>query len=143
MRVSGSRRGVVLVGAYVLLYLPALCVAAQGPSEIRLSEAVIRKRAVKVVMPVFPEASKNRGTTGVAVAEIEIDRTGTVSRVEVLEAPDSDIKSAVAGAVKQWRFKPATLSGTAVKVLGKLTFYYTADHGKSVVRNPEDVPRQQ
>jgi len=119
-----------------------LSAAPQGPNEIRLSEGPLRKRAVKVISPRFPEDPEKRGVAGVAVAEIQIDRAGKVSAVRVLQAPDPAIEKAVAEAVKEWRFEPAMVGGAAVRVRGKLTFYYVVDRGRGVVRSPDEMPRR-
>jgi len=73
----------------------------------------------------------------VVVVELEHDLVGDVVNVVVLESPSPSISKSAATAVAQWKFPPATLSGTPIHLKGKLTFYYTIDKkGKGVVSNP-------
>jgi TonB family protein len=91
-------------------------------------------------MPAFPEESRTRGAKGVAVAELVFDPNGDVYRARILEAPDTPIKAAVLEAVKQWKFRPQFVDGSAVYIRGKLTFYYVInDRGEGVVNNPRQV----
>jgi TonB family protein len=91
-------------------------------------------------MPAFPEESRARGAKGVAVAELVFDPNGDVYRARILEAPDTPIKAAVLEAVKQWKFRPQFVDGSAVYIRGKLTFYYVInDRGEGVVNNPRQV----
>ncbi len=133
----------------LLAGLPLACLGAslsfgqQGPKEIRLAEVALRKIVIKAVVPAFPAQSQSRGDVGVAVAQILVDRGGEVKDVHVLQAPDAEIKDAVASALKQWKFQPTTVGGNPVEVQGKLTFYYALDHGKGVVRTPQEEAASQ
>jgi TonB family protein len=109
--------------------------------EVRLPESALRKRALKVVMPAFPKDVEIRGVTGVVVAQLEIDTSGEVSQVRVLQAPAPAVQQAVEEALKRWRFKPCSVGGSEVKVRGKLTFYYVIERGQAMVRNPDQMPR--
>jgi TonB family protein len=108
----------------------------QSAKTIRVSELVLRRSATKKVTPEFPETARRQKKTGVAVAQLEVNEAGMVTTVDVLEAPDPTIKAAVSDAVRQWEFKPTTLAGEAVRVRGKLTFYYVIDSQGSRVDDP-------
>ena len=125
-----------LFGALVLActVVPA---RAQTPRYVVVTEATLRKYAVKLVLPDYPEASRQRHAKGVAVAQIDVDAQGSVKQAEVLESPDALTKEAVAAAVRQWQFKPATIGGKAVPISGKLTFYFVIERGKGRVKHPE------
>lgn len=104
---------------------------------VMVGEDGIRRSASKTVMPDYPEASKKRRSKGVAVVDVQYDGDGTVELVNVLEAPDEEIKNAVSEAVKQWRFKKSTYRGEPLSVRGKLTFYFSIDQaGRGKVSNP-------
>ena len=63
---------------------------------------------------------------------------GVVINVDVLEAPDSEIGSAIADAVRHWTFKPSSIRGVPVNIRGKLTFYCLIDSkGIGRVQNPK------
>jgi TonB family protein len=98
--------------------------------------------ALKVVMPPYPRDAEAGGTTGVVVAQIVVSEEGAVAEASVLQAPADSIKKAVPEAIRQWRFKPQTVGGAPVRVHSKLTFYYLIDHGKGVVRNPDQMPQK-
>ncbi|HET6862102.1 MAG TPA: energy transducer TonB [Pyrinomonadaceae bacterium] len=103
-----------------------------------LPERTLRKWAKITVMPVFPTESKNRKSQGVAVAEVQIDELGNVSKVEVLEAPDPPIAKALIVAIKQWKFEPGKddSDGKPIRMQGKLTFYFVIEGQTAQVKNP-------
>lgn len=90
-------------------------------------------------MPSYPQESIKRRAKGVAVAQIETNQEGDVSKVEILEAPDSMISTSVTEAVRQWKFRSSKIKdGPSVSVKGKLTFYFVIDdRGKARVENPK------
>lgn len=107
-------------------------------SIINVAELTLRRGATKMVMPEYPSESVKNHSTGIAVAQIEINADGEVDKLEVLEAPDLPIKNEVSGAVKQWRFQPQTIHGSPVRIRGKLTFYFVFDEeGRATVKNPK------
>jgi TonB family protein len=112
----------------------------QSAKLVRVSEMGIRRAAIKIVMPTFPEVARKRGASGVAVAELEFNAEGAVIRLQILESPDPVIKVAVAEAVQKWKFQPQTLNGEPVNIVGKLTFYYLVDgRGGGRVENPKQI----
>jgi protein TonB len=123
----------------LLINLAAPAVTAQKPMHVRLSEKSLRARAIKSVMPAYPDESKKRGSKGVAVARLEIDEQGDVTQVDVLESPDAHIKRAVTEATSQWKFNPTTVGGQPVRVQGKLTFYFVIEGADARVENPKDT----
>jgi TonB family protein len=100
------------------------------------SEATLRKVVVKAVMPSYPTSSRKRGSTGVAVAEIDLDENGNVIAARVLEAPDEEIGRSVVKSVQQWKFQPLKVQGGAVRIHSKLTFYFVAQKGRAWVEHP-------
>ena len=124
-----------------VLFLPHFVLAQEWPSAPRLAEVSIRKNATKVVMPEYPPESIERGSKGLAVAQLLYDETGIVTHVKVLEAPDSYIRDAVIAAVKQWHFLSAharSENGPLIKIQGKLTFYFIInERGEAKVENPK------
>lgn len=102
-------------------------------------EKTLRKFAKIVVMPKYPDASQRAGAQGVAVAHLDINEEGTVSKVELLEAPDEATGSAVVMALKMWTFERPIedTTGKPIRLSGKLTFYFVIENGHGVVRNPK------
>ena len=104
-----------------------------------VSEKTLRKFAKIVVMPQYPDASQRAGAQGVAVAQLDINEEGTVSKVELLEAPDEATGNAVVMAVKLWTFERPIedTTGKPIRLSGKLTFYFVIENGRGIVRNPK------
>lgn len=102
-------------------------------------EKTLRQFAKTVVMPEYPDASQRNGIQGVAIAEVNIDEEGAVKKVEILEAPNEAIGNAVVMAIKKWKFeRPVDDStGKAVRLSGKLTFYFVIENGRGIVKNPK------
>jgi len=124
----------------LLLVVLATCFVAMGQDAqvVDVDEAGIRKSASKTIMPVFPESSRKLRSQGVAVVQLVYDGNGTVVKVEVIEAPDSEIGEAIVNAVRQWKFRPSSIRGKAVNIRGKLTFYCVIDQkGTARVQNPK------
>lgn len=122
----------------LICFLSCLVAEGQTAKVVDVDEAGIRRSASKKILPVFPEASRKRGSQGVAVVRLEYDGNGMVVNVDVLEAPDSEIGGAVADAVRHWTFKPSSIRGEPVNVRGKLTFYCVIDSkGIGRVQNPK------
>jgi protein TonB len=70
------------------------------------------------VRPVYPQAMRDAGLTGLVPLEAIIRRDGTVSSVRVLSAQvHPDLATAAVDAVRQWRFTPTLLNGAAVEVV--------------------------
>jgi hypothetical protein len=96
------------------------------------------------VPPEYPASARAAGTTGVAVAQVELDEHRVVRRVDVLEAPSQDIARAVRDAIGRWRFRsspePSTKTSTAGRWLsGKLTFYFQRGPNGYEVASPRQA----
>jgi TonB family protein len=102
-------------------------------------EKTLRQFARIVVTPEYPDDSRRNGSQGVVVAQLNIDEQGVVSKVEILEAPDDSIANAVSKPTKMWMFQPAIddSTGKAIKLSGKLTFYFVIDSSGAYVRDPK------
>jgi TonB family protein len=64
------------------------------------------------VKPIYPEAARARRITGVVIVAATIDEQGQVIRADVLRHVEM-LDAAAIAAVRQWRFAPATVNGTA------------------------------
>jgi len=76
-------------------------------------------------MPSYPPADIKNGTSGVAVAHIEVDETGEKSKVTVVEAPSATISAEVLRAVSLWQFAKTRTGGRPTILVGNLTFYFS------------------
>jgi TonB family protein len=94
-----------------------------GPLVIRKSGGVFQESATKRVKPVYPNEALVAGVTGDIVVEVKVDERGKVESAEAISGPP-ELRQTAVEAAKQWEFKPTSLSGTAVKVIGRLTFNF-------------------
>lgn len=125
-----------LLALIVIFFLSP--VAWQPCTEGRISEVAFRGRAIRKVMPVFPEDAIKAKAQGVSVARIRLDEKGEISLVEILEAPDESIARATAEAARKWAFYFAqSKDEQPICLSGKLTFYFVLENGRSYVRDPK------
>ncbi len=66
--------------------------------------------------PVYPEAARQARIEGVVVLQAVIDTVGQVVQLRVLKGLPSGLSESALDAVRQWRFRPATLEGRPVAV---------------------------
>lgn len=94
-----SRHGIV---AILLAWIAAPGFSAASSSLVteqrasekpraRISEYQLRSRAIKRVQPTLPANSPLLSTASVAVAEVQLDASGHVIAVKILEAADREI----------------------------------------------------
>jgi TonB family protein len=78
------------------------------PPVISWSPTDAYKHLVKQTVPVYAEKAKDNRIQGTVKLLVRIDTAGLVKQVTVLEGPKELIDAAV-DAVKQWKYKPATM----------------------------------
>ncbi len=68
------------------------------------------------IEPQYPEAARKARMEGVVILEAIITDQGTVEDVRVLKSVNPLLDASAVRAVQQWKYKPATLNGRAVRV---------------------------
>jgi protein TonB len=68
------------------------------------------------VEPQYPEAARKARMEGVVILEAIITADGNVEDVRVLKSVNPLLDASAVRAVGQWKYKPATLNGRAVRV---------------------------
>ena len=121
----GGRRGSIWTRiAVISIVLAVLLSAALRPepplvpqlSELPASTILIREQ------PVYPEAAKRRGITGIVTIRAQVARDGSVKELVCLSAPDDTLKSAAIEAARHWRYQPASVEGyTIIKIYFSLS----------------------
>jgi protein TonB len=71
--------------------------------------------------PSYTEIARKARIQGVVIVQAIIDRDGGVTNVKVLKGLPMGLEEAAVDAIKQWKFKPATLNGKPVTVYYNLT----------------------
>jgi rhodanese-related sulfurtransferase len=93
--------------------------------------------ATKIARPEYPAASVKRRSSGLAVAEVMFDTAGHPQLVTVIEAPDDEIRQAVATAINHWEFKQITARNRELKGSGTVTFRFVLDPAPHVLTQKE------
>jgi protein TonB len=75
---------------------------------------VLAAQLLSRVEPVYPDAARRLRVSGKVVVKATITRNGTVGNVRWVSGNDL-FRDATVTAVKQWRYKPATLNGQPVE----------------------------
>jgi TonB family protein len=79
--------------------------------------------------PVFPAEAAKNGVFGRLTLKATVDKKGDVVDVAVLEGLPHGVTEGGIAAIKQWKFKPASLAGTVVASYAEVTFVFQAHHG--------------
>jgi TonB family protein len=97
--------------------VPAAGNGVPSTVPVRVGANVAMPKKVHEVPVVYPEAMRASGVSGIVLLEAVIDRDGSVSAVKVLRGLAEPLDAAALDAVKQWRYEPTVLAGTAVPVV--------------------------
>jgi protein TonB len=82
---------------------------------------VTRPEKLSGPTPQYTEIARRARIQGVVIVEAIIDKKGQVTDVRVIRPLPMGLDQAAADAVRQWRFRPATLNGKPVDVFYSLT----------------------
>ncbi len=83
---------------------------------LRVGGDVKPPQLINKVEPSYPEAARKARMEGVVILEAIITASGAVEEVKVLKSVNPLLDAAATRAVQQWRYRPATLNGRAVRV---------------------------
>ncbi|MBZ5568500.1 MAG: TonB family protein, partial [Acidobacteriia bacterium] len=95
-------------------------VAVPVPPKSELVAATLVSRTA----PVYPPVAKQLGIHGTVVMSVAIGANGSVSDVRVTDGP-MQLRNAAIVAVRQWRYKPATLNGQPVDSSAQVQINFT------------------
>jgi protein TonB len=76
------------------------------------------------VEPSYPELERKLRREGIVILEAIITTDGTVDEIRILKSADVGLDEAARLAVMQWRYRPATLNGRAMRVYLTVTITF-------------------
>ncbi len=91
----------------------------EGP--IYVTGDVTKPEKLNEVKPQYTEIARKARIQGVVILQATINEQGDITDVQVLKGLAMGLSEAAVAAVKQWKFKPATLRGKPVAVFYNLT----------------------
>ena len=83
---------------------------------VRVGGNVPQPRKTWNVTPEYPRLARLRGTQGIVILEVTVDRQGEVSDVSVLRSTEALDEAAIA-AVRRWRYEPTVVNGMPVSAI--------------------------
>lgn len=101
--------------------------ATQQPAEpevYRVTGEVKGPRVLRRVEPVYPEIMRRAGLAATVRIRCIVDKNGAVRQSEIVTSSYPPFNDAVLAALRQWRFAPGSLHGTAVDTEFELTVQF-------------------
>jgi protein TonB len=95
--------------------------AVEGDAPIMVGGEVKAPEKITAPQPQYTEIARKARIQGVVIVQAIIDKEGNVTNVKVLKGLPMGLEEAAVDAIKQWKFKPATLNGRPVTVYYNLT----------------------
>ena len=95
-----------------------------APQPVRVGGNIPAPVKIRDVRPVYPDAARAKGISGLVILEAIISADGGVTSARVLKSiPELD--AAAIEAVRQWRFEPTLLNGVPVPVIMTVTVNFS------------------
>jgi D-alanyl-D-alanine endopeptidase (penicillin-binding protein 7) len=85
------------------------------------------RKIVSKVNPAYPPEAKKDKVEGIVLLDVTIERSGEVSKVNVVKGPEA-LREAAVAAVRQWRYEPADVGPTLMTIT--VRFMLDKDKGK-------------
>ncbi len=98
-------------------------IAPSGP--IHVGGDVRAPEKIKAPSPQYTEIARKARIQGVVIIQAIIGKDGTVQNVKLLKGLPMGLDKSAMDAVKNWKFKPATLNGKPVAVYYNLTVNFS------------------
>lgn len=123
----------------VVSLLFSISLAQTGNTNNTKIEVDLEQEAIKKVEPVFPPIAKAARASGAVKVEVTIDETGKVVDARVVSGHPL-LRDSALTAARQWKFKPAKISGKTPKVSGILNFNFVLDGDKKSEAEERENP---
>lgn len=114
-----SRKGRVRL-RNIVVHQPTL--SSQIPDDVRRFKEVLdaggqAPDVVREVEPQYTSGAMRRRVEGVVNLEVLVGADGSIRAAKIISFLDPDLDLAALAAIRQWKFKPAVLGGSAVPVV--------------------------
>ena len=119
----GYASGVFGLGRLGLPDVPA-------PLRIRRGGHVQEALLIERVPPVYPAEAIEQSIAGLVVLEAIIGVDGSIHKIKVISG-DPLLAVSTLAAVKQWRYRPTELNGTAVEVITRIEVTFRLQPGEA------------
>jgi len=93
------------------------------PKVLRRSGGSLQASAIRKVEPAYPMSARSAHITGSVVVEVRIDHSGAVVDAKAINGP-RELQDAAVEAARRWRFRPTSIGGVPVDVIGTITFHF-------------------
>jgi len=87
----------------------------QPAAPVPVGGDVKQAQLISAVPPVYPQMARSQRLSGNVTIDALIDANGRVTTMKVVSGP-ALLHQAAMDAVKQWKYKPATLNGQAMSM---------------------------
>jgi TonB family protein len=105
---------------------PRLAWFAPAMFALSVHAAQTNPKPVETPSPGYPAALTNTGTSGVAMIDILVRTDGSVGDARLKSADHEAFGDAALGAIRRWRFEPATVDGAPVEKRVTVPFKFVA-----------------
>ncbi len=94
-----------------------------GEAPVPFAKLTEKPKVLSAAQPVYPEPAKKAGIEGRVILKVLIDTDGKVSQARILKSIPTLDQAAIAAA-KKFKFAPAKMDGTPVKVWMTIPFQF-------------------
>jgi len=105
----------------IVFGIPDAPPAVEPEGPIHVGGDVKKPEKLSDPQPQYTEIARKARIQGVVIVQAIIDREGNVTNVKVLKGLPMGLTEEAVKAIKDWKFKPATLNGKPVDVYYNLT----------------------
>jgi protein TonB len=127
---GGVEGGVVggIVGGMVGVVTPPPPPPPPAQAPVRIGGQIKTPALLHRVEPAYPDIAAAAHLTGLVILEAVVDTMGCVESVKVLRSGHPLLDREAVAALKQWRYTPLMLNGTATPFVLTVTFNFNVAH---------------
>ncbi len=105
----------------MLLEIPEEPPAAGANPTLVVGGDVLPPEKIYAPLPPYTESARKARISGTVIVQAIVDQEGKVTHVKLLKGLGFGLDESAMAAIKQWKFKPATVKGAPVQVAYSLT----------------------